>query len=148
MPLEIKNAEWIAVEQAGPVLEAIPTRIGGLYLIANQEQHLIASHGVERGLKHTLGGIARKRRSPGTGFLLIFFVPVRSLIAPVILMNTGVFLYALNTQARTGSELSQAVPSTNIRVADTAFKRLMNVNGTIHPQPLTLVRFSARPPAE
>lgn len=56
MPLEIKNAEWIAVEQAGRVLEGIPARVGGLYLIANQEQNLIASHGVERGLKHTLEG--------------------------------------------------------------------------------------------
>lgn len=56
MPLEIKNAEWIAVEQAGRVLAALPSRVGGLYLIANQEQNLIASRGVERGLKHTLEG--------------------------------------------------------------------------------------------
>lgn len=54
MPLEIKNAEWIAVEQVGRVLAAIPARVGGLYLIVDQEQNLIASHGVERGLKHTL----------------------------------------------------------------------------------------------
>ena len=48
MPLEIKNAKWIAVEQVGRVLAAIPAHVGGLYPIA--------SHGVERGLKHTLEG--------------------------------------------------------------------------------------------
>ena len=69
MPLEIKNAEWIAVEQAGRVLEAIPARVGGLYLIANQEQNLIASHGVERGLKHNPGG--RLDLYPASGVLLV-----------------------------------------------------------------------------